>query len=318
MGSSPADLTNVGSKLMFTADDGAHGTELWKSDGTKRGTKLVEDINPAGSSNPSYLLNVGGQLFFGADDDTTAPSSWKSDGTKRGPSSWRTSIPEAPRARPNSGGSTARFTCPRTTASAAMSLALGWLKRGTRLVKDINHGGGASNPYYMTRLGNRLLLQASDGTHSDELWRTDGTKRGTKLVQGHQPRRLELEHPGLGRLGRPPVRRDPRRVRHELGNRTERARGRSSSRTSAPTNDGPFGMTNDAGDAVLHHRRRVTETRSGARTGPGGERGSPRTRTCVELGSGLAHGSGKARPSSSRPTTARTARSSESGPERWR
>src|SRR5207248_6883299 len=47
--SSPSNLTNVNGTLFFTANDGTHGSELWKSDGTTTGTALVKDINPGGN-----------------------------------------------------------------------------------------------------------------------------------------------------------------------------------------------------------------------------------------------------------------------------
>lgn len=42
--SSPKNMTNVNGTLYFTADDGVHGRELWKSDGTPEGTVIVKDI----------------------------------------------------------------------------------------------------------------------------------------------------------------------------------------------------------------------------------------------------------------------------------
>ena len=79
-------LTNVNGTLFFTADDGTHGSELWKSDGTAAGTVLVKDINPSSSYvlDPSFLTNVNGTLFFTANDGTHGTELWKSDGTTAG------------------------------------------------------------------------------------------------------------------------------------------------------------------------------------------------------------------------------------------
>ena len=46
-------MVAIGSTAYFTADDGVHGEELWKSDGTAAGTVLVKDINPGSAG--SYL-----------------------------------------------------------------------------------------------------------------------------------------------------------------------------------------------------------------------------------------------------------------------
>src|SRR5271166_5527277 len=63
----PVDLVVVGATLFFSGIDAGHGKELWRSDGTQAGTKLVADINPGpGGSNPYYLTNVNGSLFFSA------------------------------------------------------------------------------------------------------------------------------------------------------------------------------------------------------------------------------------------------------------
>ncbi|MEP7379353.1 MAG: ELWxxDGT repeat protein [Chloroflexota bacterium] len=84
-GSNPTSLTAVGSTLFFAANDGVHGNELWKSDGTAAGTKMVKNIRPYGkNSDPDNLVNVNGMLFFTAIDGVHGRELWKSDGTKAG------------------------------------------------------------------------------------------------------------------------------------------------------------------------------------------------------------------------------------------
>lgn len=87
-------------RVLFWADDGQHGTELWGSDGTTEGTRLLADaskdiasskaVYPPGT--PSFLL-AGQFLYFTVPDlrdhgqYTNPPSAyslWRSDGTPQG------------------------------------------------------------------------------------------------------------------------------------------------------------------------------------------------------------------------------------------
>jgi ELWxxDGT repeat protein len=73
----PSSLTVAAGKLWFAATDGLRGIELWTSDGTAAGTRLVQDLAPlAISSHPDQLTAAGDSLYFVADDGVTGRELW--------------------------------------------------------------------------------------------------------------------------------------------------------------------------------------------------------------------------------------------------
>jgi ELWxxDGT repeat protein len=73
-GSNPRNFIRFGNRVYFTAATNSNpfgdddNRELYRTDGTKAGTRLVLDINPSGEANPESLTVVGRKLFFTASD----------------------------------------------------------------------------------------------------------------------------------------------------------------------------------------------------------------------------------------------------------
>jgi ELWxxDGT repeat protein len=177
------ELTSAGRTLFFAGDDGVHGSELWKCDGTRAGTRMVKDINPAGPTSRyyfHYLTNVQGTVYFSADDGVHGSELWKSDGTRAGTvmvKDINTSGDSGPHDLLAVGG-TLFFEASdevhdgvwRSDGTAA----------GTVLVKEIE-------VLDIRNIGGELLLNADDGVHGFELWKSDGTEVGTVMVKDINP-----------------------------------------------------------------------------------------------------------------------------------
>ena len=70
-GAHPQRPVALGDLLLFAADDGVSGRELWASDGTGAGTLLVKDIAPGQAGSLEVIgyppVALPGFVLFGAD-----------------------------------------------------------------------------------------------------------------------------------------------------------------------------------------------------------------------------------------------------------
>lgn len=181
-------LANLNGTLFFAADDGIHGIELWKSDGTAAGTSLVKDIFPgtskSNSSAPSGLTNVNGTLFFSANTNTAGRELWKSDGTANGTVQIKDINPGPSNSDPNNFtalNGTLYFVVYEPTYGQELWKTDGTAS-GTMIAADIRPGSAGSGVQPPTVFNGQLFFLADDGVHGREPWRSNGTAAGSALV----------------------------------------------------------------------------------------------------------------------------------------
>ncbi len=210
---SETQLVAVGNVVFFAVNDGIHDSELWKSDGTEAGTVMVKDINPEPTgdyiSNPQYMTNVNGMLYFSASDGPDGRELWKSDGTEAGTVMVKdinpnTGFYQDGNIRRGDSNPTNLFNFNGALYFVATDGANGnelWKSDGTEagtvIVRDIFPGvsynnlsyyvsglfGNSSAPANFAVVNGSLLFSATDSTHGNELWSTDGTAAGTTMVK---------------------------------------------------------------------------------------------------------------------------------------
>jgi ELWxxDGT repeat protein len=189
LASYPEELTEVGTRVFFTADDGTHGEGLWRSDGTGAGTVMVENTKTGLTPlYPEELTEADGRLFFSASDAAHGAELWVVEGNT--PSV----IDICPNACSAGAGGIAKVgtgVCYRSLGNVSADGTTGaelWCSDGTPggtfKVKEIGPG---TIPGYIDLItdfdGDLFYFIADNGTHGSELWRSDGTSDGTRMVK---------------------------------------------------------------------------------------------------------------------------------------
>ena len=174
-------LVEMGDVFFFVATDGLHGYELWRSDGSLAGTRMVRDLcSGLCSSMPESLLAVEDRLYFVAWTPEAGRELWSSDGTPAG--TVRLDV------RPGPDGSSP------STLTAADDLLL-FLVRDSEGSSELWRSDGTASGTWRVRVfdqgmspwrfgesvgdsGAFILRVGSDF----ELWASDGTVAGTRRL----------------------------------------------------------------------------------------------------------------------------------------
>src|SRR5262249_35663563 len=170
-------------KRLVRANDGLHGYELWKSDGTTAGTVMLKDINPGSADSlPRGLTNVNGILYFDATGAIPGDQLWKSDGTTAG-----TTLVKAMTGGLSSSTMTdVNGTLYFSAASSTGGQSALWKSDGTA-AGTIPLGSSQLTNEKMTNVNGTVFFSGRDSSHGQELWKSDGTVAGTVMVKDIDP-----------------------------------------------------------------------------------------------------------------------------------
>ena len=180
--------TPVNNLLFFRKEDGTHGYELWKSDGTPGGTVLIKDINPGPGSSVAEafpLTAANGMVYFRASDGKNGFELWRSDGTAAGTILVKDITP---------GGAGSDLVKPAAFGGMLYFIRKGadyqqlWKSDGTGagtvMVKELATGLPSLATTDLAEANGVLYFGLINGPGaSDALWRSDGTEAGTYKVK---------------------------------------------------------------------------------------------------------------------------------------
>ncbi|MES1241383.1 MAG: hypothetical protein ABUT39_07175, partial [Acidobacteriota bacterium] len=176
--------TSIPGRFLFQAWDPGRGVELWASDGTPSGTRLVRDVCPGPCQGVHRVLAANqGLFYFAGSDGTHGVEPWASDGTPAGTRMVRDLCPGICGSEPlvpSRFAGRLLFSADDGTNGRELWATDG-MGPGTVRITDLV----PDDPVYSFQgiaAGSRFVFAADDGESDSELWSTDGTPAGTGLV----------------------------------------------------------------------------------------------------------------------------------------
>jgi ELWxxDGT repeat protein len=188
----PSAFTTAGNQVFFAGYDSNNGRELWVTDGTASGTRLVRDIAPgAADSLPANITNVAGSVFFTTSDGWL----WKSDGTAAGTIQLLAPVPAPVGGVPTFDGqypgnmvdlNGVLFFTAVYQGGRALWRSDG-TPQGTTALKQFPFVSSDQGPRDLFVVNNTLFFTSYEDATGRELWKSDGTASGTQLVVDLRP-----------------------------------------------------------------------------------------------------------------------------------
>ena len=175
----------VGDKLFFQGNN-EYGYEIWVTDGSQSGTKLLKDIHPEfDDNNIEDIIGLNGKAIFTASDKNWfGKELWISDGTKVGTKILKDINDQGTNSSSPqnyiSFGDKVLFSADNGENGREL-----WVINAgvASLLKDINPGPLYSSPSNFIELNGEVFFIAQTQEKGKELWKTDGTETGTIMVK---------------------------------------------------------------------------------------------------------------------------------------